>query len=575
MTTSYRIPSAKERMFEIPDFPEMRARDIWGLPPHPRNNDEWLEWEPQVQLHRATVFKETETAWSGQQKARETEVARVKKDGRYWQSTYASIYQARPEEDNMSIDLDDDWDTTESGPSGFIVPFIPFLFQLYYWDWQHRAFRTKGPKGDTAIVKSRQMGMSNTVCAIFSHAWMTKVPFQGRLMSRKEDLVDEANNPDSLFWKIRTQLKSQPDWMMQAFAPGFDWKNDSMLASLTNPANANHLAGESTNETAGRGGAATAALLDEYAFMKKGNGIWTATRAMTRHRIAVSTVHLRYGSHFYDLIHPKDNEGPAILRVPYWLHPGHDDLWAEMERQRDTKAGFETEVMMNWYGDESEFVYPTIPNTKLGDYPYLPFMGPVFVTIDDGFSGYWAFHIIQYVHHLGRHRVVDSYRNSHKRADFYGGLFRGIMLPDFDYGDHERKIMEVMTSLQNPIFIMDTHGRHNETVAGMSVIDRLATEWKINVNVDYENREYRDRVEHVERILPYLDWNDTPRTRTARDSCRMYRWREPSEGEQRTTFVKEPVKNHDSHDPTALEYYATNWETYKFIYVHGGNIAYG
>lgn len=553
----------------------MPIREIWGLPSHPRTNEEWKEWESMVQSHRANVYRETEYKWTGQQKARELEVARVKKDGRYWQSTYSSIYQSRPEEDFMSEDLDTDWDTDDEKPNGWIIPFIPYLFQLYYYDWQHRAFRTKGPRGDTAVVKSRQMGMSNMACSIFSHLWMTKRPFQGRLLSRKEDLVDEANNPDSLFWKIRLQLKSQPGWLMQAFAPGFDWKNDSMLASLTNPSNANHLAGESTNETAGRGGTATAVLLDEYAFMKKGNGIWTATRAATRHRIAISTVHLKYGSHFYDLIHPKDSVGPAILRVPYWLHPEHDERWAEMERQRDTKSGFETEVLMNWYGDETEFVYPNMPNTKIGEFPYLPFMGPVFVTIDDGYSGYWAMHVIQYVHHLGRHRVVDSYRNSHKRVDFYGGMFRGLMVDGFDYGDHEHKFMQVIRGLQNPIYIMDTHGKHMETVAGMSVIDRLATEWKIFCNVDYEHREYRDRQEFTDRILPYLDWNDTPRTRTARDSCRLYRWKEDNEGEQRTSFVKEPVKNHDSHDPTALEYYATNWDSYKNIYVHGGNIAYG
>jgi hypothetical protein len=574
MATSYPIPSSSKRMFDIQEFPPMPVRDIWGLPPHPRNNAEWLEWEQKVHYHRVQVINETRERWSGQLKARELEVARVKRDGRYWQSTYGSIYQSRPEEDDMSVDLDDDWNTAEDVANGYIIPFIPYLFQLYYWDWQHRAFRTKGPKGDTAIVKSRQMGMSNTVCSVFSHAWMTKVPFQGRLLSRKEDLVDEANNPDSLFWKIRLQLQGQPDWLLQAFAPGFTCKNDSMLASLTNPSNHNHLAGESTNETAGRGGTATAILLDEYAFMKKGNGIWTATRAATRHRIAVSTVHLRYGPHFYDLIHPKDNQGPAILEVPYWLHPGHDDKWAEMERQRDTKAGFETEVLMNWYGDETEFVYPTMPNTKIGEYPYLPFMGPVFITIDDGYSGYWAFHIIQYVHHLGRHRVVDSYRNSRKPVDFYGSLFRGMYVDGFEYGEHERAIMETIRGLQNPIYIMDTHGKHIEQVAGMSVIERLASEWKIYCNVDYERREERDRIEFTSRLLPFLDWNDTPRARTARDSCRLYRWHEPPEGENRTTFVKSPVKNNDSHDPTALEYYATNWENFKNVYVHGGHIAY-
>lgn len=561
--------------YDIPDFPQMEAKNIEGLPPIPLNNKMWEEWMPEVEQHRIRVREETESSWSGQKDARIREILRVAKDGRYWLSTYGAIYNAAPDEENEESD---DW-ITDTQSTGYAIGFIPYVFQLYVWDHQVRAFRTRGPKGDTAYCKSRQMGLSNIMCGIYSWAWMAKTPFQGRLLSRKEDLVDDANNPDSLFWKIRLQLKAQPKWLLQAFAPGFSWIKHhgyNLDAAITNPINNNHLGGESTNATAGRGPTATGILLDEYAFMRGGYGIWTATRAASRHRTAVSTVNLAFGSHFWDLMVGKpEDEAPARLFIPYWLHPYHDEAWLEQERKRDTEAGINTEVLMDWYGSESDFVYPTLRNKQVGDYPYVPFGGPVFIAIDDGWSGYWAFHIVQWVTAENRLRIVDSYRNSHKPVDFYGGLFRGQYLDGFDYGDHEHQIVRLMRMLQNPIFVMDTHGKHVEQVAGMSVIERLATKWSIYANVDYENREYKDRWQYTSDILNILDWNDTPRVRTSLLSCQRYRWKAIDDTTEIVTEYREPIKNNDSHDATALEYFATNWYMFKMIYVPGGRINYG
>lgn len=563
------------QFYNIPDFPKMEAKNIEGLPPVPLDNAMWMEWWPEVEAHRIKVHEETSTKWKGQRNAQAQEIMRVHKDGRYWLSTYGAIYNAAPDEEQGE---DEEWVTEGSG-RGYAIPFIPYVFQLYIWDFQMRAFRTRGPKGDTGYCKSRQMGLSNLMTGVNSWAWMAHQPFQGRLLSRKEDLVDDASNPDSLFWKVRLQLKSQPKWLLQAFAPGFTWnKYDgwNLDAAITNPANNNHLAGESTNATAGRGPTATSILLDEFGFMRGGHAIWTATRAASRHRQAVSTVSLDFGNHFFELmVERPDTEAPARLFIPYWLHPYHDEAWLDQERLRDTEAGIRTEVLMDWFGAETDFVYPQFGSKKVGDYPYVPFGGPSFITIDDGWSGYWAFHIIQYVEALGRLRVVDSYRNSHKPVDFYGGLFRGFYLDGFDYGEHEEAIMAQMRMLQNPMFIMDTHGKHVEQVAGMSVIERLATKWNIYANVDYESRAYKDRVNFTNDIIPLLDWNDTPRTRTSLLSCQRYKWKKLDDTTEIVSEYKEPVKNNDTHDPTAIEFFATNWYMFKMIYVPGGQINYG
>ena len=523
-------------------------------------------------MHRIKTRERTEETWSGQQKARATEITRVNQDGRYWLSTYGAIYQAK---EQQKTHIRESWgEGDEQKPSGWVLPFIPYVFQLYYWDFQDLAMRTIGPKGDVVVIKTRQMGLSNMACAFMNWAWMVKKPFQGRLLSRKENLVDETNNPDSLFWKIRLQLYSQPDWLLKAFAPHFDKRTDDMLASLTNPDNFNHLAGESTNATAGRGGTCTQALLDEFAFMRGGGGVWTSLRSATDHRTVISTVALKYGTHFYDLAMLKEPDAPARIWIPYYLHPDHDEAWLAEQRKRDTEAGIQTEVLMNFFGDESDFVYPELGNKEVGDYPYLPYQGPVFVAIDDGWSGYWAFHVIQYITATGRHRVVDSYRNQHRPVDFYGSLFRGIYLDGYDYGEDEEEIIKLLKYVQQPVYIMDTHGKHVEQVSGMSVIERLSSRWGIYANVDYEKREEKDRQEFAHRVFPVTDFNATRRVETALLSMKRYKWKEIDEGQEFVTQFKSPVKNHDSHDPTAFEFYAGFFEQFKVMFLPGMSFVY-
>ena len=557
---------SKTQYWKLPDLEPLATTNIEGLPPIPLENALWGEWKEEVKVHRDRVTLETGTRWRGQQDAIEREVARIKKDGRYLQSVYGAIYHGK---EIVEMGEEDDWVTAEEN-EGWVLPFIPYPFQLYYWDLQLKAFKTRGAKGDVAVVKSRQMGMSNMAIAIYSWAWLVRRPFQARLLSRKEDLVDETNNPDSLFWKLRLNIGAYPRWVIDAFAPGFDWSRHSMNSSLTNPANMNHLAGESTNATAGRGADVTSILLDEFAFMMGGAGVWTATRAATYHRIAISSVQVKHGLHFYDLVHEKDEaKKPVIFTVPWWMHPEHDDAWLEQERSRDTEAGFNTEVLMNWFGDESSFVYPSLAGKEVGDYPYVPFAGPTFVAFDDGYRNNWAFWIIQYIRDTGRTRILDYYENNQLPVDFYGSLWRGVMLDGFHYGKDEQDIMALMRSIQTPVFVGDAHGRNVEQVSGMSVVERLSSRWGIFVNVDFEKRAYQDRQELTARYLPFTDWNNTDRVQTGLTRVKSYKWKQPEEGSMSTSWVKEPIKDASADAATALEYHFVSFDSFLPVYTAG------
>lgn len=556
----------KQQFWQLPDLEPLATKNIEGLPPIPLKNSLWNEWKEEVKAHRDQVTAETQTKWRGQQAAIEREVQRIKLDGRYLQSVYGAIYHGK---EVVQFQEEDDWVTAEED-EGWVLPFIPYPFQLYYWDLQIKAFKTRGAKGDVAVVKSRQMGMSNMVIALYTWAWLVRKPFQARLLSRKEDLVDETNNPDSLFWKARLNLSAYPKFILDAFAPGFDWAKHSMQASLTNPYNMNHLAGESTNATAGRGADVTSVALDEFAFMQGGHGIWTATRAASYHRIAISSVQVKHGLHFYNIVNEKDeSKKPVIFTVPWWLHPEHDDAWLAQERERDTDAGFNTEVLMNWFGDESSFVYPSLTGKQVGDFPYEPFAGPTFIAFDDGYRNNWAFWVIQYIQRTGRTRILDYYENKQLPVDFYGSLWRGVMLDGFQYGEDEREIMNLMRYIQTPVFEGDAHGMNVEQVSGMSVIERLSTRWGIFVNVDFEKRAYATRQEITARHLPFTDWNDNDRVRLGLTRVQTFSWKQPEEGTVATNWIKEPIKNESADAATALEYHFVNFENFLPVYTAG------
>ena len=121
---------------------------------------------------------------------------------------------------------------------------------------------------------------------------------------------------------------------------------------------------------------------------------------------------------------------------------------------------------------------------------------------------------------------------------------------------------------------MDTHGNHVEQVAGMSVIERLSSRWGIYANVDYEKRKDKDRQEFAHRLFPVTDFNDTRRVEAALLSMKRYKWKEVDEGQEFVTEFKSPIKNHDSHDPTAYEYYAGFFDQFKMMFLPGMQFVY-
>lgn len=193
-------------------------------------------------------------------------------------------------------------------PKNTHVSRIPFVT----WPYQDDAFRKMEEAidsgHDAVIEKSRDMGASWMMLTLFQHRWQFR-PLQSFLMmSRKEDLVDESGNSDSLFWKLDFLLEHQPNWLRPQFQ-----RNQMSLVNLENKS---IISGETTNQNAGRGGRRTAVLIDEAAAIPKLVDVDAATADVTDCRFWNSTPMGR--NHFYRL---RCNKDARIIRLHWSQHP--------------------------------------------------------------------------------------------------------------------------------------------------------------------------------------------------------------------------------------------------------------
>jgi hypothetical protein len=534
-------------MLLVPDIP-------W-MPPSPQAPQEWFSWEEQVLEHRLTVQYETnQHSKELRDQARAREIQRCKESDLYLIATYGTIYEARPDESS-----------SDEG-SAFYIPFIPYPFQIEFIQELNLCLTRTGPEGDIADLKSRDMGISNCICFWVACGWMNKKPFSTRMLSRVEKLVDNIGDPDSLFWKIETFLKGLPAWLFQGLVPGFRWKDHRKVMMFINPTNANLISGESTQSNAGRGGRATVIIYDEAAFMPNFAAIWTAGRASTRHRIAVTTASIDEGLDFYNIWSGKGGyESPKKIKQYYNLHPLHDLAWLDSERKRDSEDGIQREIFMNFFAGSTGQVYPEAGSKNPGDFPFTPGDGPIYATIDDGFDDDFAIVWIQYVNRTGRFRIFQGYKNSHKVTGFYGSLLKGVPESQFDefYGTRERDIMQRQQELPPISYTADPHLKNTEALVGTSPMEHLMEKYGINAFTTLKGNSHRQRRLALGTLLPLMDFHDEDGAPDVLEAVQRYRFKETPSGSSQMTEYKTPLHDKWSHFVTALEWFATNWDSIK------------
>lgn len=168
---------------------------------------------------------------------------------------------------------------------------------------------------DVEIDKSRDMGASWLVLAIFQHFWQFTDNVTFLELSRKELYVDQRGNMDSLFEKHRYMLRMQPLWLRPKRL-----RDNAMV--LENQDRNSSIIGESTNEHAGQGGRKTAILVDEAARIRNLEEIDLATADTAACRIFNSTVNgpATHYTRIYRDMQSGARKG-TIIELPWEAHP--------------------------------------------------------------------------------------------------------------------------------------------------------------------------------------------------------------------------------------------------------------
>ncbi len=204
----------------------------------------WPSWYPPL-TGRTDNLKwratESRRAWTDRGYAAAV-VEQSARDVRYWWTGWCWLYEPR-----------------EGGDGVTVLPFVPYDVQLEALAEVNSAI---DDGVDLAIPKSRDMGVTWLVLLALQHRWRFRDGFSALLASRKDDLVDTRGDPDSLFEKLRFNLRRQPQFMLPR---GFDWGRHDKSKLLINPSNGSTITGESTTGDVGRGARKNCVFVDEAA----------------------------------------------------------------------------------------------------------------------------------------------------------------------------------------------------------------------------------------------------------------------------------------------------------------------
>lgn len=179
-------------------------------------------------------------------------------------------------------------------------------------------------KMDFGVEKSRGEGVTWICLMVILWRWLFEPGFACGLVSRNEDAVDSAVNPDALMPKLDWQLRHLQRWMRP---DGFDPRLHRRMKdhSLLNPANGATIVGFPATGDVGAGGRKGVFFLDEMGRFQRGED-WLAlssTQYVTDCRGLVGSYRGEEGA-FYKTM--KQDTGLKIFKIYWWDNPTRTKL---------------------------------------------------------------------------------------------------------------------------------------------------------------------------------------------------------------------------------------------------------
>jgi hypothetical protein len=510
-----------------------------------RKKEDWINWSEELRRYRV----ERSMQCHEDPVMQAIEMRKCAADPAYWLGVWGWIYEPRAQREESDE-----------------RPFVPYGFQVNTLMFFLRVLDERGAAADGVVSKSRDMGASWLMCAFALWGWLFQKPWQVRLISRNQDLVDNKSS-DSLFWKLDFLWKRLPEWMMPE---GFDPIGHRMKLTLINPANGNMIVGESTTSNAVRGGRATWVGYDEAAFIPDFDMAWAATANATNHRFAVSSESLEKGPHFYKLRTGSDMQHkPSVLTLDWWMHPQHDKTWLQEMKERFSANPEEyyAEVLRDPHTGSSTWVYPSANEKRVDSSIQYLNGNPVIVGIDPGFNDETAIVWMQHNIKTGKYEILNSYVNRRLPADFYGSILTGEPTPgEWSYTEEDYNLMAWVRLLPKATYYGDVYG-DNTTGATLDSFYSRLRKFGVHVNVDrmpgsevtpyrQSARSFKGRREALREMLPQVAFADTVGSRRVLRALQEHRFRPDDRPSQ--SPPKTPLHDWTSHLVSALEYVAVN-----------------
>lgn len=198
------------------------------------------------------------------------------------------------------------------------VPFYPFAFQVNDLRWLHNL---QLEQSDGVFDKSREQGATWEILLHDFWCWLFTPNFHALWTSKKEEAVDAKDSPDTLFEKLRFQVRRTPSWMLPK---GFTLREHAPYMKLVNPENGSTIKGEAPTANFGASGRYTVVRNDEHALHPHGGyPQWTSQSQASRSKLSFSTPRGKF---------TKQGElrylGTLPVHSSLWKsHPFKDERW--------------------------------------------------------------------------------------------------------------------------------------------------------------------------------------------------------------------------------------------------------
>lgn len=248
------------------------------------------------------------------------------------------------------------WTYNPINASAQMTPFILFPYQLKYHEDTERYLRT-------IVTKGRGLGFT-WVKAVKS-VWRLYRPedYKGKMLSRVETDVDNVGDRDqTTFGKMRFIMEKLP------FFDGLDERDKELHIYYKN----NSFIGMSSHPDAARNSRATEFQVEESGVIENFTLIMRAIISVaTEIRIGGSVKGTSNG--FYDYWKKKDNSYFHIF-WNYLLHPLYNcESWLKAEKAKygEDVAGFNQEVLVDWFSSVSNKILHTLTLSHQRDISYI------------------------------------------------------------------------------------------------------------------------------------------------------------------------------------------------------------